>query len=134
MTERTVSAETTKFVNRTNEYVFATQDRGLVSSRLDLSTVYFSCYGDESLATNTDLICQMGGIVCLRDAENNIAFLAWHSKKFPRVVSSILACETIAAVTNFNLIFEIRHTLSEVIGRRLDFYTDTYCMFLTVTK
>jgi hypothetical protein len=79
---------------------------------------------------------QRGGIIVLRDTNDNCVPLQWFSRKCPRVVSSILAGETIACVTVFVLAFSIRHCLTQILGRELPHYlfTDSCSLFSTATK
>lgn len=123
-------------VNDVIQTLLETREHGLVFPEMDLETMYIAAYGDASLAGNDDLTSQMGGIICLLDDKGHCAPLHWYSKKCPRVVSSILAGETIACVTTFDFAFAIRHTLEELLGRPLKMFlfTDSYSLFTTVTK
>jgi hypothetical protein len=92
-------------------------------SKMDADCLYIACHGDASLSNNPDKVSsQIGGVVTLRDKNGNVQVLAWFSNKCPRVVSSLLAGETIAAVPVFDLAFAIQHALEGAILRKLHLY------------
>jgi hypothetical protein len=106
---------------------------------MDADSLYIACYGEASLSNNPDKVSsQIGGVVALRDKCGNVQVLSWFSKKYPRVVSSILAGETIAAVTVFDLAFAIQHALEEATQRKLELelflFTDSYSLFQTIIR
>jgi hypothetical protein len=98
-------------------------------SKMDADNMYIACHGDASLSNNPDKVSpQIGGAVTLRDKNGNVQALGWFSNECPHVVSSLLAGETIAAVTVFDLAFAIQHALEGAILRKLHLYlfTDSY--------
>jgi hypothetical protein len=122
VTEETVSAETTKILNKITEYLTKTGSISLKFPTLDRNSIYLAVYSDASFAGNVNLSSQMGGVIALRDSTDNCHLLHWFSKKCPRVTSSILAAEVIACVTVYDIATSLKEVLQQILARRVDMY------------
>lgn len=109
---------------------------GIFLLRLYLASVYVSGYADASLSNNRDLSSKIAEVVVLRDKYGNFSIVAFYSRKCQKVTASILADETIAVVTLFDLTFMVRHTVSKKFQRQVNLYIfiDSYSLYQIVEK
>lgn len=134
--QESLTVGTAKLVNSSIEHAMDFKDRCAVLNKMEMKSLFLAAYGDESLAGNSDLSSQMGGLICLREGLENFHPLGWFSEKCTIVVSSILAGEIIAFVTVYDLAFTIRNTLYELLGYELllFLFTNSYSLFSTITE
>lgn len=104
--------------------------------KMDLDPAFLVCYTDSSMANNDDLTSQISAALVLRYNFNHAVILHACSRKYKRVTNSILAGETIACVTGFDIAFMARHSLNELMGRKVELFLmhDSYSLFSTITK
>jgi hypothetical protein len=137
MNQSEAGFEVAKLINSTIYHVLKTPNVGIKFPKMDADSLYIACYGDASLSNNPDKVSsQIGGVPPSGTSAAMFKCFLGSAKKCPRVVSSILAGETIAAVTVFDLAFAIQHALEEATQRKLElfWFTDSYSLFQTIIR
>lgn len=100
------------------------------------SSLHLRVYTDASFVTNDDMPSKLGYVILLCDADDNCHILAYSSRKYRRVVRSIMAVEFNAFSYGFNVPFMMRHDLEMIYRQKIAIMmlTDSKQIFDVITR
>ena len=104
--------------------------------KLDRKTLQIRIYADSSHPNNKDLITQLGFIVCLSDAKDNVAIISYRSYKYRRIIRSALASECHAFADAFDYLYLVKYDLEQLLQQRItiQMFTDSKSLFGVIIR
>lgn len=136
MTEKTFGPDKISKINKAILYTKSTPEICLLYNDLDKSSLHLRVCTDASFAGNEDLSSQLGFIILLCDNKNRTHVLDYSSRKFKRVVRSILGGEVYAFSAGFDRGFILQYDLQTIYKRAIPLHmmTDSLQLFDVITK
>ncbi len=110
--------------------------RGILFTRLDLSTLVIRGYSNAAFAHNENSTSQLGMVIVLFNAHGHANILHYASWKSRRITRSILAAEMYAFSACYDYALTAAHDLSSMLGQTIpiNLFKDSKLIFGTITK
>ena len=102
-------------LNKRLQWQIDNATRGLRYVKLDLTTLQLIIFTDSFFVNNKDLSFQIGYVICLADAAQQVNVIHWSFVKCKRVTRSVLASELYAMTHGFDLEAVAKTTIKRIL-------------------
>ena len=104
--------------------------------KLDLKTLHIRTYADSSHANNKYLSTQLGFIICLCNAKDNLSIVSYRSYKCRRKTRSALASECHALADTFDCSYLLEYDIEQLLQPRapIQMFTDSKSLFDVIVR
>ena len=105
-------------------------------SKLDRETLHIRTYAYSSHANNKVLSTQLGFIICLCDAKDNVSIISYRSYKCRRKTRSALASECHAFADAFDYSYLLKYDIEQLLQQRIpiQMFTDSKSLFDVIVR